>query len=997
MSNQPEYWLQVKEEYVMENFEKLLHYLHHFDLQSAPVDSGFVTSSDALYNVVKTDLEKTNGLKIYESTEQVWSDINTTTRMIATHLLTAEKRNKPDLATLAQFAHAILMMDKSGTQAVKLKSIIFNCMCERQVKSYKFTWSDLEEEVWNIHTFMAKLGDTEFDEEGQLPTFFYERKGLLAIINNQLTIAPHSLSVITGPQRNNIKSQYELSTGGCIKVHRNNYIKIDDFKNAIAARSALQSSFMNTTVSDGVAEKLFDEGDYLQVIITDKTMFSLTAETFKPGYEKLEGKIKFDGQPFSMQDFEFYKNLAVDDVITVKYTGNPNNPFDVNETFAEFYETLAEDLNGEHVKAIFSRTYHVGKNNLNEDVTGYRWISEQGIEVSIKDEIGEVELHAVENQQPITIVVNETNYDKSGKIVTNGHYINDNHPDDLEFDPDFKDKARKELVLSFRDITDQNHQVEKNDDKRPLAGQYVNFLAHAMFYSALDTETTMDRYEHITAAQMLCEIIENENDNAFIQHDARYVENIVRFASNDMHEKMQLTHPEILNGIEDVEKKEAIIDQLNNYKTQRAETLLQSQQEDTLTAVTQLVEASNTLQSKNISSREISRIKKVIAGKLKVGDIFKTPEDTGTYYGEESETLEFKTSIVFAPTNKINGSNIEQHEVQKWEILKPICGFLNSISGGELLLGVNDQGHPSGLDDDINYLYNKKLIHEPTMDDLRRYVMSIIDKVFIDENKKDRERDITSARINYIIEDNDEKRKILRIRVAPYEYGTVRFIGEGKPENIANSYLRKSGATEKLTEANKKYLTDKKLGSGNDGNNIKILTLKKAIEEKKCVIFKDYISSSRTQNRKVEAYELRIARGAVICFDPIDKANKEFKLSRCSEVSMTSEPWKNKARHKADLKIDLFDFLQGSKEYSVTLKLKNVAYNILIEEYHAKESITPNQDSDKTEYPWITTFTVYNLIGPTGFYVRLAENVKIVDSPELKESVNDYIKKISFE
>lgn len=67
-------------------------------------------------------------------------------------------------------------------------------------------------------------------------------------------------------------------------------------------------------------------------------------------------------------------------------------------------------------------------------------------------------------------------------------------------------------------------------------------------------------------------------------------------------------------------------------------------------------------------------------------------------YGEEGETKEFKTSLVFPPENHMRPDLSRQTET----ILKVICSFLNN-RGGVLYIGVNDFGVPTGLQNDLNY------------------------------------------------------------------------------------------------------------------------------------------------------------------------------------------------------------------------------------------------------------------------------------------------------
>lgn len=70
------------------------------------------------------------------------------------------------------------------------------------------------------------------------------------------------------------------------------------------------------------------------------------------------------------------------------------------------------------------------------------------------------------------------------------------------------------------------------------------------------------------------------------------------------------------------------------------------------------------------------------------------------YYGEESQEVEFKQSLVYPPDSGMQ-ANLGR---QTTEILSQICAFLNS-GGGCLYLGVNDAGYEFGVERDLQYEY----------------------------------------------------------------------------------------------------------------------------------------------------------------------------------------------------------------------------------------------------------------------------------------------------
>lgn len=86
-------------------------------------------------------------------------------------------------------------------------------------------------------------------------------------------------------------------------------------------------------------------------------------------------------------------------------------------------------------------------------------------------------------------------------------------------------------------------------------------------------------------------------------------------------------------------------------------------------------------------------------------------------YGIESQTVEFKTSIVYPADNNMQ----PETNLQGAEIMKVICGFLNSDEGGTLYLGVSDLGVATGLAHDMKYLGRNE-------DGYGRYVHNLINR-----------------------------------------------------------------------------------------------------------------------------------------------------------------------------------------------------------------------------------------------------------------------------
>lgn len=162
---QPDFWLQVKNEYVEENFEQLLHYLHYFNLNLSPDDLSFKTSSEALHNVADKYLSLIDKGNICVDVLQRWEDPDKVIRMIAAHLLTSHKRGINDTNTLARLAHALILIEHNDKVVVRLQEIIVNCMVNKRIGDYNFTWTNLEPETWYRQQFVQMLCGTTFEND----------------------------------------------------------------------------------------------------------------------------------------------------------------------------------------------------------------------------------------------------------------------------------------------------------------------------------------------------------------------------------------------------------------------------------------------------------------------------------------------------------------------------------------------------------------------------------------------------------------------------------------------------------------------------------------------------------------------------------------------------------------------------------------------------------------------------------------------------------------
>ena len=159
---------------------------------------------------------------------------------------------------------------------------------------------------------------------------------------------------------------------------------------------------------------------------------------------------------------------------------------------------------------------------------------------------------------------------------------------------------------------------------------------------------------------------------------------------------------------------------------------------------------------------------------------------------------------------------------------------------------------------------------------------------------------------------------------------------------------------------------------------------------------KNYSSQSGIRDRRVEVYQLLPERNAVIGYDLEKKQIREFKITRFKDVDISNEKWKNENKHKK-LSVDVFDMLENPMQHpmKIVLKLKRLAYNLLVEEYSSAEKfIFKNSGADALEYPYILDTAINKIEGVGRFYLGLAREILIVEGECLRTYARDYVKSI---
>ena len=175
----------------------------------------------------------------------------------------------------------------------------------------------------------------------------------------------------------------------------------------------------------------------------------------------------------------------------------------------------------------------------------------------------------------------------------------------------------------------------------------------------------------------------------------------------------------------------------------------------------------------------------------------------------------------------------------------------------------------------------------------------------------------------------------------------------------------------------------------NKEHNTAIHTLLDAIENKRTVILKNYASSHTgdVRNRLVEPFAFTTNYVQVRCYEPESGMNKMFRVSRIEEVLLQNENWMYEEKHQHAY-LDIFRMSSTNGiTYPIKLELNTRAHNLLLEEFPLSEKYLTKISKDK----WLLETEVSSYAGVGRFVMGLAADIRIIDTPELKEYIADYV------
>ena len=265
-------------------------------------------------------------------------------------------------------------------------------------------------------------------------------------------------------------------------------------------------------------------------------------------------------------------------------------------------------------------------------------------------------------------------------------------------------------------INEQPYQVMESG--QVLSKQELVELIYILQRRAFSEPEYIKAYNYLGFATLLCRLAEEKIMLNKIEAHMRLLEFLQDFSRNrrldynlvdEFEERVQ--HSPMLERL--YTRIKIVSDIESNQNTPWLWEIRQNPRNETEGKLASLVLSYNMLPKELEESRK--QILNEISSLLNINNAISTTK----YYGDESQTVEFKSSMVYTA----NSGTRPDPKAQMTELTEIICSFMNA-KGGKLYIGVNDSGYENGLDDDLTYRKNrgKKATIDSMIVDLQNYL-----------------------------------------------------------------------------------------------------------------------------------------------------------------------------------------------------------------------------------------------------------------------------------
>lgn len=931
-------WLDIKKEYIDENFEGVLSYLHKRVKNPALQDSFYNTTVNLLEDRVKSLIESITSAPLQENMCKD-EELALVCRMSALYVLVFPENTELRRNAYSLMLQSLLLISHQHEQLLAEFSIsnLLGCVTGK----LSFSWDDILN--FNPQILAYKISNSIERSDGLADEYWYEGKGSVLLKKGKLAISSLPKD---DPSRSLLQPAIELLDGQLqILSKKNARVKKSELDN-LQAMAEFTCDFIRDLKEPAVRSsrysKRYENGDKVEIkIIRKDEEGRILVRTIDKDYETIQGYIKAPSlSNINYYREDFYSYLPVGEAIALHVTDVDKGIFDLSEEFKDYI--IKERADGS--KAICAYI-----NKITSDRAGrnkaYMWTDDgYAAQAYVGNEYKEGDYVQIK----ILSFGQDSYY---GVVMTQILCTSDN-----EFSVS---EAKKDCIASF---CLENAQSE---DPGMLSIETLKLLCRILIGYQKNLPRPSDRYRILCVMRILAEMTRNQVDAKYISFLSDYMEALVLFAKGE-YDKLRPLEFCAECEPETVARRRRVVEVLCAYgddsKNDELSDIIHSDSDELIKKIAILVQSCNRID--HVISKSMQNvIKREIIKCLAIETEGETDleEENGTYLGIENDRQEFKTSFFHAPANA-------KEQNQKLTILRGVCAFLNTRVGGTLYLGVDDLGYIKGVQEDIKYMERTAYGNYKGIDGYVRYITDEAKKYF-DISQ------MTNIRITPMYDG-----QVVAIMVQPFEYDIVKIDKE--------AFIRINSETIRMSESMRRQLMAHRiLSKKEDAANV--AALMDAMESKRQVVLHGYSSSSSgdIKDRTVEPFAFAAGQKTVWCYEIATKTNKVFKVDRISNVEIKAERWEFETHHRQG-KMDVFR-MTGDTPINVKLQLSLMAKNILVEEYpDAEKDLIPTDNDDI----WMLDTQVYRMEGIGRFYMGMAGEIQIIEAEGLKEYAQKYSK-----
>ena len=939
-------WLDLKTNYIDDNFEKLVEYLR-----------STVDKNDSLYKETLKLLEKRiEELIDIESSRRLYDEPATheetifNIKLLVVYLLTIRDDAKFQIEAFIALMEQLMHITPRRSQ--ELLNKISECLRYTSIDELGFGWYEYDNYLGKEVFVMNVCQNVKFGKERALRQ--YANQGTLLINNDNIFISSQNIAktekLATSPS-----ISIEADTGIHVITSQADKLKATNESNILeietfARNFVREQQQCEQSTPEEMPLKRYSAGDEALVKVISKFNDEIHVSTIDTHYEKVSGEITFESDRDNImfyQHSDIYKFLRVGDIIKATVIDTNPGEFGIEDQFKDYIMSEFIEIIGygeTMAKCLFKTKSQV-------------WFTEDGLPLFTRTS----DYYDKEDVAVLKVTnIYGSDDNRYGKIESE---IIESVEDDFDIREAQRQRFRA-FVESFKSDNSDTENESETITHEALSETVVKLLVRYLFHHQKGLLKPSRRYKVLAQALFLATLIEDNDTAAYIDFAKNYLRALVAFVNNDEIVGLMTSSDDKFASAESTRKRIAIVEILKEYGRKDKSQLLNdtiNSENVTLARIAQLIQSSNRMQG-ILSSAALNVIKHEIIKLLSIENENETDleADSGTFIGMESSTIEFKTSIVFVPGETNTANLIKQGK----NVMRGVCAFLNSTTGGNLYIGVNDQGYVSGIENDMKYLNCKSI------DSYKRYIQDnlIIPYLGLDA--------ATYVKIEPL-HDN----RVVVLHVEPHPYQVVEL------DNKA--YIRVNSESRPMDESTRHEMLALKMSKQKE-KAANVSLLQRACQQKKCVILHRYESSNsgKIADRKVEPYKVLVHDNMLMAFDHDKRDCRIFSLSRIDYVELLDESWGNTALHQ-DIEVDSFH-LSGKKPITISLQLDMLARNLLIEEYPRTHECIKRNATDNNV--WYYNDTVRNIVGIGRFYMGLANHIKIIDAPELEEFAKQQLK-----